>query len=120
MKLEDQVPDREYCERLKELRMTRGTYFHWWEIEKDRFKLDHFYHPERWTSENYIAAPTVAELGEMLSKLPSEQISSYFFRVENRWLAVFRGSLGYSMDKKEANARAKLLIWCVENGYVKW
>lgn len=154
MKLEDQVPDFELCQKLRELGMPQGTLWVWRQMSgfatsEWAVKLCHVYGGD-YTSKDDIAAPTVAELGEILPKeievdgckyilecwwrptdaqadyavvvfcekhRPFTKYSMFSFRTSDLNLSVV---FDYFLDAKEANARAQLLIWCAENGYVEW
>lgn len=140
MKLEDIVCDFEYAEKLKELGLDRGFendslfgFFKTAGVESEWIIL-----------QDYTELPTytVAELGEMLpeniflkdkdgqpwfhptlqfNKTYEDKYSYYYNLVgsddfEFETLPLFRESV--SEDDKEANSRAKLLIWLIENNHL--
>ena len=126
MKLKEQVCNLELSRKLKELGVSQKSYFHWihwregvgvggWDVdhqENDPMSVD-------------FSAFTVAELGEMLPR----QIKLTHPR-NNYWKIVYREPLQvregeirndtYSVEaNNEANARAKLLIYLIENKHIK-
>lgn len=123
MPLEKQVTSREPSKRLAELGVKRESYFfHWkansgnrgeaWEIST--------YRPSKDTGEGECySAFTVAELGEMLP-LQVMKFSNAFHCVKlrkGRWLATYNShSMPRITADTEADARAKMLIYLIENG----
>jgi len=129
MKLEQQVVNLELAQKLKELGVEQESLFYYvrldlkhWEIEQgvEEYSLD--YIPNKTNKITDISAFTVAELGEML---PNKIIVSVGCEYD-----LFIGILGlcwqimYSRhdgtyyettDKNEANARAEMLIYLLEN-----
>jgi hypothetical protein len=122
MRLEDQVPSRELCQRLKELGMPQETYFSWRGGTAGRETQD-----EPWVhaTGDYLpeaaivlcAAPTVAELGEMLPESYFRLRTPGFSR---EWEFSKTPEEYGRAAKTEADARAEVLIWCAENGLVRW
>ena len=122
-KPELEVPSLELCKKLKELgypQNTGGWYWvdlgngwkpriEWLGIVDEEISLDDF----------YIKAPTVRELGEFF---PSEVTCFRDFKrgflceYENRQENIAQSF----WEDTEANARAKMLIWLIENGYVRF
>jgi hypothetical protein len=102
MKLENQVCSLELAKKLKELGVKQESLFYWvrhWNEGKWVDKL--FYLKDEDDKVNsFTSAFTVAELGEMLTK---QQI---------------KNSLDGSNDT-ETNARAKMLIYLVENKLIE-
>lgn len=127
MKIEDQVCSLELAKRLKELGVKQDSLFCW----HDDTILE--YLPSDIRNEKVcIAAFTVAELGEMLP----ESYKSEF--ISKSRLAIYKHHYGYYIcyegldyegwkkimtiefkEETEANARAKMLIWLIEQGHVK-
>ena len=74
--------------------------------------------------EKLCVAPTVAELGEWLpqhiSKHPQRCYTLLIKRIKDSWRIVYynTGDEKIAFLDTEANARAKMLIWLIENGYV--
>lgn len=121
MKLEDQVTSLELSKRLKELGVKQESYFEW-SFYMDCMESD--CHEKHWivTDKNggniggRISAFTVAELGEMLP--------SYFkiFPLHSSRVGTesnARFICGGQEAKTEADARAKMLIYLIENKLVK-
>ena len=125
MKLEDQVCSVELAKRFKELGVKQGSYFHW--ISPEFSEGFHLYHFDEWEDaarqkyETYSAF-TVAELGEML---PTSICNGIFkpICVKNSrglWWFSYSDESGkhkkYSVkEQKEADARAKCLLYLIEN-----
>ena len=143
MKLEDQVCSLELAKRLKELVVKQESYFYWsgrsadakWRIEsKQIFNVDR-------TSD--VSAFTVAELGEMLHAADADlcisTVSLDFDGIERLWTVTKIGQIEhieanskrhragvyelYHLDhveaeQSEADARAKMLIYLIENKQV--
>jgi len=123
MKLEEQVTSFELSKRLKELGAKQDTLFSWIEYTDGTFHVE----LTKWAKSQYyggigrkekelFAALTVAELGEML---PTFYTS---WRTADTW------ACGDELDqhggkafttKTEAGARAKMLIWLIENKLVE-
>lgn len=132
MKLEDQVCSLELSKRLKELGVRQESAFYWvnhiWrgkypEHEEDLILLPNFQVNEGLYPLDYwerIAAFTVAELGEMLGE---HVFSEYEHDLSLPWKCTF--DEGYMKPKRfeyadtEANARAKMLVYLIEQGIVQ-
>lgn len=135
MKLADQVCNLELAQKLKELRVSQESLF-WWGVEAG---LENTYHPRvctdlsRWDDENMIpvcAAFTVAELGEMM---PENYYSFHWSHLATLGTRVWTVSvqefdendelkkkllpptIGGCSASTEADARAKILIYLLEN-----
>jgi hypothetical protein len=139
MKLEQQVCSRELAEKLKKLGVKYTSLFIWMYIsdnfedndevvEEDRdFVLQEWDDDGGWV-EPYYPAFTVAELGEMLPdeiEIGEESYWLYTGRGLNQsWDIGYRenGSIGISFIQNsdtEADARAKMLIYLIENNLLK-
>jgi hypothetical protein len=125
MRLEDQVPSVELCHQLKELGMPQETMWVWY---FDRVRSNAGVTEPQWQliqglgSKQFkhleIGAPTVGELGEILPvTVCGNQMSQA--RVSDGWIAFYQMDQSVS-GQTEAETRAKLLIWCAENGQVDW
>ena len=117
MKLEDQVISLELARQLKELGFEQGKSLFIIRRDGGHIILNK---TNEWDGnrEHYYSAYTVAELGEML---PEGFNSIYLkilkgFRVSNDEgeLAIKYGIMP-KVDKTEANARAKMLVYLKEN-----
>lgn len=123
MKLEDQVCSLDLAKRLKKLGVTTNSFFRWvlwnsaepliWsEDDKELYPFESFI----W--EKGIAAYTVAELGEVL---PYEmgiphKASDGLWQYDDAIHSLKGGSYHPCfVEKTEADARAKLLIYLIEN-----
>ncbi len=119
MKLEDQVCSLDLAKKLKELGVKQESYFRWqpaveingivdeWTLDVSRF-------------EPYCAAFTVAELGEMLpngfsvKKMLGARFGDYYCYAKIGKSAPFLESA-----HTEADARAKMFIYLIENQLLK-
>lgn len=129
MNLENQVCSLELSKRLKELGVKQNSLFIWISIIKTGFdfiKLRESFEPdsEGIGAYNY-AAYTTAELGEMLpiSIWCIKKHKPIFLHCEpaNRichWLVRY-GNEFYEEEITEANARAKMLVYLLENNLLE-
>jgi hypothetical protein len=115
--LENQVCGLEYSKRLRQLGVKQESYFVWEAGYEDPYIRDyndiknnlHFH------SDFYFSAFTVAELGEILP----EEVAS--FKVKNDWKCGITLEVDCELVKvsdTEANARAKMLIYLIENDHI--
>ena len=116
MPLEQQVCSLELAKELEELGVARKSYFFWSGDEESGFIVRGYDNLLIYSNAISIPAYTVAELGEMLP---------------TRWLPVKDGEEKYSpwmyVTQKgrqrwvntEANARAAMLVYLLENGLLK-
>ena len=119
--LEKQVCSLELAKRLKELGVKQESYFSWVEgAIWDATMQSDYETPNIEKRSKWIAAFTVAELGEMLP----DQISSWKMGLE--WICSYDElhESGVAIPEQrvfegtEADARAKMLIYLVENKFV--
>lgn len=125
MKIENQVTSLELSKKLKELGVKQESISGWrlrhitdgnnerlsseWVVTTDGFIRD-------WVGDESFSAFTVAELGEMLPTFEAhknsrkEYIVSYRFGDDVSWTEI---------EDTEANARAKMLIYLLENNLIK-
>lgn len=145
MKLEDQVCNLEYAKRLKELGIKPKSLFYWVEFRNESSPKEQWknvysvvirkgkrnaYRERGYLKDLRIySAFTVAELGEMLPKeIISNTIHYFYSQVpsgdKKYWIIFYRNSFSEmpdceEYDENEANARAKMLIYLIENGHIK-
>ncbi len=122
MKLENQVCSLTLAQRLKELGVKQESLFYWakWESKPTSkkwgvvSKLRHSYDGRE--PEHYVSAFTVAELGEML--LNHRNIRHRFVNAGEgkRWVTS-NDERNYFADT-EADARARMLIYLLENNLI--
>ncbi len=133
MKLEQQVCSLDLAKRLKELGIKQESIvswqlFHGWGQHEDKWEVRH-YSDFRSTPENgddVCAAFTVAELGEMLPCLTNyriwEQHSTDGSKLGGKWAITINDVRDDKYDdltaETEADARAKMLIFLLENGLI--
>ena len=128
--VEKEVPNLELCKRLKRLGYPQegGGWYYFRFSKKEDFELS-FFHKETplsfygasYKHMEFYKAPTCRELGEWL---PDEFFSA---RLGEEYVCANMEINPTEKDKyptmnadTEPNVRAKMLIWLVENGYVKF
>ncbi len=129
MQLENQVVSLTLSTKLKELGVKQESLFCYQPIENEKpniwprqFNLDEFAHP---STDERTAAFTGAELGEMLPKIiKTEHIEYYLTQLPSldlkKWIIFYRNAFAElrnveSFGINESNARAKMLIYLIEN-----
>jgi hypothetical protein len=135
MKLEDQVCSLELAIKLKELGVKKDTQFYWCNIESigTHVILDNelwiIAHVSQITalSENWYSAFTVAELGEMLPGIFNKNGNRFYLSMDCDKCPYYEDmpkteEIYSGMDKdndSEADARAKMLIYLIENKLIE-
>jgi len=120
MELEQQVVSFKLACELKNLGFKQKSLFYW-TCEDNGLSIVTYGHPD-WES-NPLSAFSVAELGEMLPKgfftAKGNKFRGWFSDTENPF--EWEGSDEFNpIDcTKEADLRARLLIWLVENNYIQ-
>lgn len=124
MNLQDQVTSLEISKRLKELGVKQESLFYWvksWDVNGyftgDEPEIEYLDIIEQYEMEKSIicSAYTVAELGEMLPSMYTEiHINE---NKEQRWDLTYKNK--FWLDENEANARAKMLIYLLENKLIE-
>lgn len=131
MKIEDQVCSLELAKKLKEFGVKQESLFSWIYTDaplddgsRDKVVLTHTLGESHWElggEQDTYSAFTVAELGEML---PGNISGLYFVTQKglmgNSWYVEALTVVGHSevwlaIAKTEADARAKCLIYLIEN-----
>jgi len=131
MKLEQQVCSLELAQKLKELGVKQESEFHWRVTEPNHesalpggpFLLDKSYLPYDSKMVSAFSAFTVAELGEMLPTFCELEGTNRVFncwKEPQGWQCAYCphsgvGDWGLKEAKTEADARAKMLIYLLEN-----
>jgi len=115
MKLEQQVVSLELAQKLKELGVKQESFLYWTERwmphQKEPYVLDMNIHGKQYS------AFTVAELGEML---PKGCFTTKTESDEFPWRCEYKGGYGViaSGADTEADARAKMLVYLLENNLI--
>lgn len=115
MKLENQVVSLDLAKNLKELGVKQESYFSWAEYtDEDGHQVVGIVTNPGTYSADYYSAFTVAELGEMLpTKNENWQTSKAY---NDKWFIVdYKNSIKPMYADTEADARAKMLIYLLEN-----
>ncbi len=110
MKLEDQVTNLELSKKLKELGVKQESLFVWYGLPFWIPVLDTFKNKD---GLELYSAFTVAELGEMLPHHVTSTKS-----INNYWYSDWQfnnGTEHVEESDKEADVRAKMLIYLIEN-----
>jgi len=113
MKLEQQVVSLELAKRMKELGFEQSSLFYWDDGDGREDQLN--YSPDVPLRE-LVSAYTVAELGEMLPSHYASSKAGYGGEFLCGELSKNGGyERQYKHDYTEADARAKMLIYLLEN-----
>ena len=141
MKLEGiewQVSNRELSQRLKELGVEQDSLLHWWKTDNGKWEIDDytvnesFGNPSICFPEDWASAFTVAELGEILPITIDLSLKKESGLLSQTLMVLVMGKnfnghyIGYRNEEffrlnlsetssTEANARAKMLIYLIEN-----
>jgi len=124
MKLEKQVCSLELAKRLKELKIKQESLFQWCDISGKAWL---YYGKIINSPEMRCSAFTVAELGELLPDFIKTREENYFITMDCDKHICYENmektSEIHFMDNfdkfTEADARAKMLIYLIENKYVE-
>lgn len=132
MKLEHQVASLELSKRLEKLGVKQESYFVWWYTEAMSTDVKYFpgidWEKREWKlkpraddmkdSGRDIAAFTVAELGEMFTGYCFSR-RTYSSAKDENWLCRWQNVHGINekelYGRSEADARAKMLVYLLEN-----
>jgi len=136
MKLEQQVTNLELAKKLKKLGVNQESLFYW-HLESGHYFVVGDNKLEDEDSRYLFSAFTVAELGEMLPeiiKVDHNRVAQFYcyrldkervIQLEAKERPIYEGSIvEYGFYKEmsadtEANARAKMLIYLLENKLIK-
>ena len=130
MKLENQVCNLELSKKLKELGVKKDSVWFWQFNDKEgerlgigKYSLERF-NPNIFQSYKDYPAFTVAELGEMLPDAINDD-ELYTSKHGNKWYVEYMNlpedkpeCLRSLFAKTEADARAEMLIWLIENKHI--
>ena len=128
MKLEQQVVSLELAKQLKELGVKQDSLWKWrlagnlgWQVERHMSPVT--------VEKKQYSAFTVAELGELLPQYIGKGNDHGHLHISLGTREVGKWTVGYANyekscsdildEKNEANARAKMLIYLLENGLHK-
>ena len=119
MKIEEQVCSLGLAKQLKELGVKQKSYWCWKKMKSNKARNEYFL--SSWDMENRdLHAYTVAELGEMLP--PFASTSKIAGIPSLGWRCIFHippSKAHYEEEDIEADARAKMLIYLIENKLMK-
>ncbi|HYK01335.1 MAG TPA: hypothetical protein VE974_06235 [Thermoanaerobaculia bacterium] len=124
MKLEQQVVSLELAKKLKELGVKQESYLCWLNENFSNSYDDYQHVVEKsdyqggWHIKDRISAFTVAELGEMLKQ---SGLSSGYSDEDIGWYcqSTIHNKFDLIGEESEADARAKMLIYLLENDLLK-
>lgn len=120
MNLESQVSNKELSLRLRDLGVKQESNFYW-KISTNELCFE----IRTQSMDDWVSAFTVAELGEMLPAGIEKDYSTMKIMREighSGWIVVYSNRLGILKKERadtEADARAKCLIYLLENGLIK-
>ena len=120
MTIKQQVINLKLSKKLKKLGVKQESLFYWQtkhhSLRKNQARMIRASIAFA-KKHNLVSAFTVAELGEMLKnwELDNSLVTPELPYYKNkRWIIIIRGRY-QGDDKSEANARAKMLIYLIEN-----
>ncbi len=130
--LEWQVSNLELSKRFCELGVKQDGCFIWYHfLPEDEWAIKH----KSWgkllatnlklkklEARKYYSAFTVAELGEISKKIKNITLACYYQKDTKIWICQdieYKIKIPSSEAKTEANARAKMLIYLIENKLIK-
>lgn len=113
MKLENQVTSLELSKKLKKLGVKQESLWSWYGDKGDLIMSNYDNEIFNTTTVIPYSAFTVAELGEMI-KNKGWGYPIYVER-DNKWHNVLNSDLPIVVENTEADARAKMLIYLIEN-----
>ena len=119
--IEKQVSSLELSKKLNALGVTEKSYWCWKKMKSNKARDDYFL--SSWDMEKRdLHAYTVAELGLLLPqyvesyRIATDQFASKFYELkEDKKGNPIHGEPIIETSNTEADARAKLLIWLIEN-----
>lgn len=122
MRLEQQVCSLELAKRLKELGVKQESIFFWERdremkfsvVSKEDLELDQKRNNFQLPGDLYCSAFTVAELGEMLKGFTESKTDKPDERFPG-FMVINVSDMHHEYDANEANCRAKMLIYLLEN-----
>ena len=123
MELKKQVCSLELAKRLKELGVKQESFWYYWELNgtpHNNFRKYTILQHRKSEDEDipHISAFTVAELGEMLPYTLEDRYDLEISKMQGGdWLIGYRNNSQF-MELNEANARAKMLIYLLENNLI--
>lgn len=129
MDIKDQVCSLELAKRLKELGVQQESLFYWHGYSEEYKSASIAYTKGKIIDKQCYSAFTVAELGELIFKLNYYHLEDIGY-LEINTERVYRSGgdfyrLTYNLSENiidelnEANARALMLIYLIENGLMK-
>ena len=123
MKLEQQVVSLELAKQLKELGVKQDSLFYWdTDYENGRVIFPNYEVRELMPKlNNRVSAFTVAELGEMLPNQSMDLTVKLYKGNDAYWAECHKwGKKNHLIggEETEADARAKMLIWLIGEGYI--
>lgn len=149
MKLEQQVVSLELAQKLKELGVKQKSYFYWREgyhseehrfgnewikngVFEGKFEIKAYPKPRMTTAdvkwnerdlarldETEVSAFTVAELGEMLQEICGGKGLRIDCTKDGEGWSICKSETERVYADTEADARAKILVYLLENGLIK-
>ena len=123
MKVEDQVCSIELSMKLRELDVPQESLFYWNTDDDVSEKSREWYISEVLSDKDSCSAFTASELGELLPlginmrRVASDE-SMWWSCIWNEGYGGIT-NLEYAKDIKEADARAKMIIYLIENKLIK-
>ena len=129
MKLENQVCTKKQAIRLKELGIKQESHFYWDEHPLESVTIMAYYKKD-FSYEIVASAFNVAELGAMLAAgivQDYKEKPKYGIQInkcpqwldnDRKWIIYLAGDSHYTMSDNEAECRANMLIYLLENNHI--
>lgn len=125
MNLESQVTSLELSKRLKELNVKQESLFYWCAISSEN---PHPCYVDTMQESSELSAFTSSEIIEMLPKYITKDNTEFYYLQYpswhcDKWIITYGNSFERWKSKEqedvsEVNARAKMLIYLIENGMI--
>ena len=125
MQLEKQVTSLELSKRIKELGVKQESLFWWhrsWDNINKKENEPYILFNNYEILESDFSAFTVAELGELLNEIANRIDCGdtwYHLAGQKKWTVGWGGDMHEELSDTEADARAKLLIYLLENKLIE-
>lgn len=126
MQLEKQVTSLELSKRLKELGVKQESLFYYFVgAVTGNTRLGYGLHSKsdiNFTNSHTYSAFTVAELGELLNEIANRIDCGdtwYHLAGQKKWTVGWGGDMHEELSDTEADARAKMLIYLLENNLIE-
>ena len=127
MDLKNLVPSLETCQKLVGCGWKEKAFIFWVQMEDGSYEANFIDDLDSYKGVPLIPAPTASELGEEFKKVSKIEIGktyyyAQFFSANIEWMVCYQRKLKDAIDfqhENEAECRAQLIIWLVENKHIE-